>query len=285
MKNLKGKVAVITGAARGIGFALAEASADAGMKLAISDIDPAALAEAKKSLEAKGAETLAFPADVGNASEIEALAAATLKQCGSVDLLFNNAGLFGPPAYLWEQELADWQKTISVNLIGAINGIRTFVPIMLDQETDCHIVNVASVAGHLVQPFLGPYQATKFAMTAITETLYLELQTLDANIGVSLVCPGFTKTNIMGGEAASELSQDETSGDPASMIQSAMTEGVKLGLSPHDVAKQVIEAVKNDKFYVFTHPYALKMIGQRFDQVLGSTNPSLEGELKERFTE
>jgi len=150
MKNFKDKVAVITGAASGIGRGLAERCAREGMKVVLADIEEPALKDAEKALKAGGADVLAVPTDVSRLSDIEALARRTIDTCGGVHLLFNNAGVQAGASVgrtLWENTLADWEWLLKVNLWGVIHGIKTFVPIMLGQDTECHIVNTSSMAG------------------------------------------------------------------------------------------------------------------------------------------
>ena len=160
MKDFKDKVSVVTGAASGIGFGIAEKCAKEGMKVVLADIEVNALENAEHMLNETGAETLAVPTDVSNGKEVEALADITYNTFGTVNLLFNNAGV-GVVGRLWEYTEADWEWVLGVNLWGVIHGIRVFVPRMLEQQVDGYIVNTASGAGFLSGPYYGIYQVTK----------------------------------------------------------------------------------------------------------------------------
>lgn len=284
MKELSGKVAVVTGAARGIGFALCEQLADAGMKLVLADIDAAELADAEDRIKSAGCETLALVADVSREQDMQRLADKTIDRFDEVHVLCNNAGVFGRPAYAWEQNPQEWHKVLNINLWGVINGIRAFIPIMQKQDTEAHIVNVASVAGHLVQPFMTPYHASKFAVVAISESLYHELDLLKSKIGISVLCPGFTKTGIL---RKQENDEDKYNGITESermkYIRSSMEAGVEGGTTAEEVAKQTLAAIKHNRFYIFPNPHTLDMIKVRFDGVLSQGNPDMSKEVKQRF--
>src|SRR5215213_2544837 len=199
MKEFSGKVAVITGAASGIGRGLAEACAREGMKVVLADVDEAALAQAERELKDAGAEVLAVRTDVSKADDVEALARRALDAFGAVHLLFNNAGV-GAGTTVWESTLADWEWVLGVNLWGVIHGVRTFVPLMLEQADECHIVNTASMAGLVSGPALGVYKVTKHGVVALSETLCCELAIMRSKIGVSVLCPGGVNTRIMDSE-------------------------------------------------------------------------------------
>ena len=172
MKDLSKRVAVVTGAASGIGYALAERFADEGMRVVLADVEEKALAMASEKLAARGAAALAVRTDVANPADVQALAEATLARFGAVHVLCNNAGVGGDVAPVWELPLESWRWVLDVNFWGVVHGVRTFVPIMLRQDGEGHIVNTASMAGHLSLPLLGPYHATKFAVVSLTESLH-----------------------------------------------------------------------------------------------------------------
>src|SRR5438132_4651738 len=195
MKEFQGKVAVVTGAASGIGRGLAERCAQEGMKVVLADIEEQALMRACQELKAAGAQVLAVQTDVSKILDMEALAQKTIATYGAVHLLFNNAGV-GAGTIIWESTLADWEWTLGVNLWGVIHGIRTFVPLMLEQDTEGHIVNTASVAGLTSGPDLGIYKVTKQGVVTLCETLYHELAHRGAKVKVSVLCPVFDKTQI-----------------------------------------------------------------------------------------
>ena len=174
MKEFKGKVAVITGAASGIGRALADRCVQEGMKAVLADVEVEALAKTEASLKASGATVLAVQTDVSQARDVAALAQKTLEVFGAVHLLCNNAGV-GTEAAIWESTLEVWEWVMGVNLWGVIHGVHAFVPLMLAQDTECHIVNTASMAGLISGPGLGTYKVTKHAVVSLSETLHHEL--------------------------------------------------------------------------------------------------------------
>ena len=196
MKEFKGKVAVITGAASGIGRALADRCVQEGMKVVLADVEVETLAKTEASLKASGATVLAVQTDVSQARDVAALAQKTLEVFGAVHLLCNNAGV-GTEAAIWESTLEEWEWVMGVNLWGVIHGVRTFVPLMLAQDTECHIVNTASMAGLISGPGLGAYKVTKHAVVTLSETLYHELAERGARVKVSVLCPGVVNTRIM----------------------------------------------------------------------------------------
>jgi len=183
MKEFKDRTAVITGAASGIGRAIAEQCARESMKVVLADIEEEALSQAEKEMKAAGASVLAVVTDVSKASDVEALAQKTLDAFGAVHLLCNNAGV-GVGGCVWECTIEDWKWVLGVNLWGVINGVRVFVPIMLEQDTECHIVNTASGLGLISSPYPGIYKVTKHAIITLSETLYHEMALRGTNIKV-----------------------------------------------------------------------------------------------------
>src|SRR5262249_18260593 len=196
MKEFKDKVAVITGAASGIGRAMADRCVQEGMKAVLADVELDRLTKTEASMKASGATVLAVRTDVSQARDVEALAQKTLEVFGAVHLLCNNAGV-GTEAAIWESTLAEWEWVLGVNLWGVIHGVRVFVPLMLAQDTECHIVNTASMAGLISGPGLGAYKVAKHAVVTLSETLYHELAEHGANVKVSVLCPGIVNTRIM----------------------------------------------------------------------------------------
>ena len=278
MQEFTDKVAVITGAASGIGRALAEHCAQEGTKVVLADVEEAALAQAEQELRANGATVLAVRTDVSRAGDIEALAQQTLKAFGAVHLLVNNAGV-GAGGEIWESTLPDWEWVIGVNLWGIIHGLRTFVPIMLAQDTEGYIVNTASIAGLLPYHPAAPYQVTKHAVVALSEHLYYSLAQRQAKVKVSVLCPGWVNTRIMDSwRNRPEALQNEPQAVPASPEQEAVVQSMRAaaeaGLPPRQVADQVFDAIRKEQFYILTHPELNAAIQQRMENILQQRNPT-----------
>ncbi|MCB0063612.1 MAG: SDR family NAD(P)-dependent oxidoreductase [Caldilineaceae bacterium] len=274
MNELVGKVAVITGAASGIGRALVERCVQAEMKVVLADVEVAALEEAEDALRAQGADLLAVPTDVANAESVATLAEKALAHFGAVHLLCNNAGV-GVGGPIWQATVADWEWVLGVNLWGVIHGIRTFVPLMLAQEEPCHIVNTASIAGLVSTPGLGVYNVTKHGVVTLSETLYQELQAAGSQIGVSVLCPAWVKTRI----GQSERNRPGVDGQtPVPTLGGrGIANAIAEGLAPAEVAAQVLAAVREDRFYVLTHPDFAPLIEQRHSDIQQVRNPTGTG--------
>jgi NAD(P)-dependent dehydrogenase (short-subunit alcohol dehydrogenase family) len=278
MKEFQGKVAVVTGAASGIGRALAERCAHEGMKVVLADIEEQALMQASQELKSTGTDILAVQTDVSKAGDMEALAQKTLATYGAVHLLFNNAGV-GAGSTIWESTLADWEWVMGVNLWGVIHGIHTFVPLMLKQNTEAHIVNTASSAGLISGPGLGIYKVTKHGVVTLSETLYHELALSGAKIKVSVLCPGFVNTHIMDAERNRpvQLQNDpaEASISPQNVaIYQWLQQSVQAGMPPHQVAAIVFNAIRDEKFYILTHPEVKEAVQVRMEDILQDRNPT-----------
>ena len=275
MKDPKDKVAVITGAASGIGRGIAERCVEEGMKVVLADINEGDLRKAETETKALGGNVLSVRTDITKRNDLELLARKTLDAFGEVHLLVNNAGVGagGPP---WEATWSDWEWVIGVNLWGVIHGVKIFTPIMLAQNTDCHIVNTASVAGLTVGGPSAPYTVTKHAVVALSESLYLALEERNALVKVSVLCPGFVKTNIMNAERNRPVELQNEPVEIPPQVQADldfMNAAVEAGMSPLQVADQVFEAIKEEKFYILTHPELLPVIKLRVDNLLRVENP------------
>ena len=267
MQTFAGRVAVVTGAASGIGRALAERFAAAKMKLVLADVEDAALAQAADALENAGANVLPLAVDVARASDVELLAEKAYKRFGAVHILCNNAGVAGGGAPAWEHSLETWEWILGVNLWGVIHGVHAFLPRMLASGEEGHVVNTASVAGLRTGPFISPYHASKHAVVALSESLYMDLKLANARISVSVLCPAFAKTKI-----ADSIRNQPTLSHSA-RYPDAMRSRVDSGMPPETIAEHVWEAVQQDRFWILTHSDFDELIRDRFEGMLQRTNP------------
>jgi NAD(P)-dependent dehydrogenase (short-subunit alcohol dehydrogenase family) len=230
----EGSVIVVTGAASGIGLGLARAAAARGAKLVLADVRDAALEAAIVSLRTEGADALAVVTDVGDARSVEALADAAFDRFGQVDLLCNNAGLVSPAVPLWEQDIDTWNRMVRVKLMGTVNGVRSFVPRMLEQSHG-HVLNTASSGGLAPLPMRTPYTTTMHAVVGLTETLNAELRAAKRGFGATVLCPGLVDTDL--GRNSAELGAvDAPTGTISDLGLSALT--------PDEVAQSALAAIE-----------------------------------------
>jgi NADP-dependent 3-hydroxy acid dehydrogenase YdfG len=270
MNDLSGKVAVVTGAASGIGLAMAQRFAVEGMRVVLADIEPGPLAAEASRLSEQGHEVSSFEVDVAQADKVQELADFTLATYGAVHLLCNNAGV-GLGGTLWEHSAEDWDWLIGVNVLGVANGLRAFVPRMLEQGGACHIVNTASAAGLDARPWLGVYSATKYAVVAISEALRSEFQMRGSQIGVSVLCPAVVNTRIADSERNRSLRSTVASAEltpEASAFDQAFRTALAGGLPPEQIADSVVAAIRSDRFYIITHAETEARVRSRFGQIL-----------------
>lgn len=277
MKEFRAKVAVITGAASGIGRGLAERCLQEGMKVVLADVDETALAQTERALKDAGADIVAMRTDVSKFGDVDALAHRTLDAFGAVHVLFNNAGV-GAGTTVWESTLEDWQWVMGVNLWGVIHGVRAFVPLMLKQADECHIVNTASMAGLVSGPALGVYKVTKHGVVSLSETLCCELAVMRAKIRVSVLCPAGVNTRVMDSERNRPVELQNTSASesahPAVVQANEMLHQlVESGLSPSQVADAVFDAIRDERFYILTHADWKPFVQKRMDDILQERNP------------
>jgi NAD(P)-dependent dehydrogenase (short-subunit alcohol dehydrogenase family) len=278
MKDVKDKVAVVTGAASGIGRGMAETFVAAGMKVVLSDIESDALDQTIRSLRDAGADVLAMRTDVSKPEQVDELARQTLKKYGAVHVLCNNAGIatgVGGGAS-WMSSLNDWHWILGVNLMGVVHGIRSFLPVMIEQDTEAHIVNTASLAGLI--PSSALYGTTKFAVVGLSESTYLELQRGGHKPKMSVLCPGFVDTNIVDSERnrpAEFTDQSPRQAPPDEAFRKWFSELLKNSLSPREVGKHVLAAIRDERFYILTHPEWNPLIEQRLKDILSGNNPTL----------
>ncbi|HZU72004.1 MAG TPA: SDR family NAD(P)-dependent oxidoreductase [Acidimicrobiales bacterium] len=269
MEQLEGRVGVITGAASGIGAAMARRFSRAGMKLVLADIEPEPLKKVADELRASGTEVEAVPTDVSVGAQVDALAEAAEAAFGKVHLLCNNAGV-GSGGLIAQLGEDDWSWVLGVNLWGVIHGLRAFLPRMMAHGEPAHVVNTASVAGLMAAPFMGPYNASKFAVVAISETLYHEMGLTGSKVGVSVLCPGWVNTRIH------ESSRNRPGGGPSGLEGGGMLAAVLAsGLPPEKVAEEVHSAVVENRLYILTHPEMTAGIETRMKAIVAGQNPQV----------
>ncbi|MFL6622665.1 MAG: SDR family NAD(P)-dependent oxidoreductase [Sulfurifustis sp.] len=277
MKDVTNKVAVVTGAASGIGRAIAETLVGAGMRVVLSDIAQPALEVTTAGLRAKGAEVHAVVADVSKAHDIGALAESTLKKYGAVHVLCNNAGVAAGGRPTWKSTLDDWTWILGVNLMGVVHGTRTFLPIMIEQDEEAHIVNTASMAGLMTGGSL--YGVTKSAVVSWSESVYLELVAGGFKPRVSVLCPGFVDTDIVNSRRNRPAELPDAGPWPGGSEFDAWRREYlarhRSGLSPRVVAAQALRAIQDEQFYVVTHPEWLKYVEHRAKQIINGENPTV----------
>lgn len=275
MRDLAGKVAVITGAASGIGLALSRRLGADGMRVMMADIEEPALAAAAQSLTAEGIETATAVTDVSDAGSVDALARATLERFGAVHVACNNAGVAGGGAS-WQIPLATWDWIVGVNLFGVVHGMRSFLPHLIEQG-EGHMVNTASVAGLIAAGWLGPYNATKHAVVAVSETLYHELAASGSQVGVSVLCPGFVRTRIAESDRnwLTRLgAQPAAAEQPGSEeVRQAVATAIESGLDPAVVATAVRDAIVSGQFWILTNPELSSAVLDRYTGAVEGRNP------------
>jgi len=282
MKEFKGRVAVVTGSASGIGRAVADRLAREGMRMVLADLDEAALDKARAEIEADGAEVLAVRTDVSKPEQVENLAKQALDRFGAVHVLVNNAGVVVTGA-AWENTPEDWQWVLGVNLYGAINGMRTFVPIMLEQDTECHVVSTSSMAGLASNAGIAVYNVSKHGVVTLSETLYHDLNALGSKISVSVLCPGYIRTNLMdcGRLRPGDLAKDPPKQAATVLAVAAnegLAEGIEQGLEPSSVAERVFKAIRDKEFYILhAQDEILQLTFTRCQDILAQRNPTTAG--------
>ncbi len=281
MKDFSGKVAVITGAASGIGLALTKKCLAEGRQGVMADIQQDALDKAAADLQAAGNNNiLPVRTDVSLQAEIEALAKKTMDHFGAVHLLFNNAGV-GGGGNAWESTTKDWEWVIGVNLWSVIHGVRVFTPLMIEQDTDCHIVNTASVAGLLGGVTNACYSVTKHGVVALTENLYSDLRQQNLKVGASVLCPGFINTNIhdSGRNRQDRVANEGETGPTAEQLEmrNAFKTFLEQGMQPEQLAEIVFEGIKVDRLYILTHTDFDDALLTRAKNIMNGVNPENMG--------
>lgn len=280
MRDWKGKVAVITGAGSGMGAAMARRFAGEGMKIVVADIDLAAAESTAADIVAAGGEAIALRADVASQDAVQAMADQAWAHFGAVHVLVNNAGIVPSGRYrpIWDFPLEDWQWSFDVNLMGVVHGIRAFIPRMIAEGVDGHVVTTASVAGVISGSGSPVYSASKHAAVRATEALYASLKEIDSPIGVTLLCPGLVNTNIYRSERnrPQELQPEQGVAEETPELQSIADNLYRSAISPEAVADMVFDAMERRQFYLLTSDNYDGSIRERAEAMLERRNPRFE---------
>ena len=270
MQELAGKTAFVTGGASGIGLALGRAFAEAGMKVMLADIETDVLATAVKSLDSSG-RVRGVACDVADIDSVERAAQESYEAFGNVHVVCNNAGV-GARGGVDNISIDNWRWVLDVNVMGVLHGIRSFLPHIRSHGEGGHIVNTASMAGLVSGQFFNPYGASKHAVVSMSEGLATQLKPY--GIGVSVLCPEFVRTRITESERNRPerygARQTLNSGSPAAAVFAQMAERVEAGIDPLKVAARVLAAIREDEFYVFTHPGMRAAVEKRFNAILAA---------------
>jgi NAD(P)-dependent dehydrogenase (short-subunit alcohol dehydrogenase family) len=280
VEDFRGRVAVVTGGASGIGFALASAFAAEGMKVVLGDIEAPALDDAVGKLRASGAEVEGCVTDVSDGAQVQALADAAVERFGAIHIACNNAGV-GAGGLSWEAPLSTWEWVLGVNLWGVIHGLRTFVPILM-QQPEAHLVNTASVAGLVGGPLMGPYNASKHAVVALSETLYHEMGMMAPHVKVSVLCPGWVRTRIAD-SARNRPGNDAGEVAGNSLLAGVLQPFIDNGMRPEEVASKVLDAIRAERFWILPHDDAedfwMGFVNERTQSLTDRTNPTIRSPL------
>ncbi len=271
MKDFGGKVAVVTGAASGIGRAIALRLRDEGMRLVLADIDAAALDAFIRELAASGAEAIGVRSDVSRREAVEALAKAALDAFGGVHLVCNNAGIHGPLGEpVWQASEADWQRVMGVNLWGVVHGVGVFLPILAAQEGETHIVNTASATGLVAGANM--YSVSKHAVISYTEAVFSDLNQQRSSVGISVLCPGFANTALL--DEPPEPRKDAPKRRKNLMAMLARS-SLKLAMPPEQVAESMVQGVRANQLYIMTDHAWDALARERTEDALSGQNPKL----------
>ncbi len=262
MKDVNGKVAFVTGAASGMGLGMARAFAEAGMKVMLADIEAGPLQEQVDDLKAKGHDVAGVVLDVTKREDVLAAAEKTIETFGKVHVLSNNAGIgvFGKSETC---RMSNWEWVVDINLWGVVHGLQAFVPLILSHGEGGHVVSTASMAGMVGLAGAGPYNATKFAVVGIMETMMAENRKTD--LGISVLCPGAVATNIA---SSTRNRQDEYGGAAPPSEKESIADVLAGGLHPDAVGRQVLEAIIDNQAYIFTDPSMRKMVESRHKRLM-----------------
>jgi NAD(P)-dependent dehydrogenase (short-subunit alcohol dehydrogenase family) len=279
MQDFEGKVAVVTGAASGIGRAMAHRFASEGMKVVLADVEEPALEATVQQFRREEFDVLGVRADVASLDSVEALAREAIDAYGKVHVLCNNAGVGGGgDVKLWEHSMKDWEWVFGVNLWGVVHGLKVFMPLLLEHGEEGHVVNTASIAGLTSGGRLAIYGTTKHAVVRISEALHLQLAEMEAPVKASVLCPGYVQTRI--GASARNRPDDmwepgtqPTTEEIARRIEEGEQRLMELGIPPEEVADHVLRAMRDERFWILTHDGFDDAIRRRSESILSRTNP------------
>ncbi|MGX7183512.1 SDR family NAD(P)-dependent oxidoreductase [Enterococcus pallens] len=281
MKEFKGKTAVITGAGNGFGAEFSKEAAKRGMKLVLADIEPGSAERTLKECKQLGAEGIALEIDVSLQENVQKMVKAAMDNYGTIDLLINNAGI-SMSGRIWELPPREWEWTIDINLMSQVYAMHEVIPIMLEQKTPCHIVNVASVAGTIAYPTTGPYNASKHASVLASETAYIDLKAVGADIGISVYCPGFVQTTLHHSHNDERRpARYKINDHPYYKSETYKTsleivnECIETGSPIDSVGMLIFQAIEEEQFYILTHPIYNALAGGRIQDMLSGKNPDL----------
>jgi NAD(P)-dependent dehydrogenase (short-subunit alcohol dehydrogenase family) len=279
LNEFAGKTAVVTGAGAGIGLALARKFASLGMRVALADRDAAALEKAAAGFRLAGHAVLPVETDVTRPADVERLAGSVYREFGSVDVLCNNAGVLGRILPSWQQPLENWRWVFDVNVQGVVNGVHCFVPRMIAQDSAAYVLNTGSIAGLITGPFFAPYNASKHAVVALSECLHHELRAMQAKVRVGVLCPGWVHTGLarLEEKLPPELRAANAAIEPsaaAAVRDEGVRQMVEAAISPERIAELVVDAIREERFYIFPHPERKADVRARMEDILGERAPA-----------
>lgn len=277
MQNLTNKIAVITGAANGIGRALAFHCAKAQMRLVLADCNATKLEEVNQQLLQQNVASIAVVTDVTCEKQMQNLVDQTLQHFGTPDFLFNNAGVGGYVGAIWELTAEKLQWVMQVNFLSVFYGIQKFIPLMLAANKECHVINTASMAGLYTFPHFSSYVISKHAVVVLSECLYHDLATKNSKIKVAVLCPGGVRTNIL--EDSRNYPNNENAFDANLSLQDArwianFAKLVKNGLPPERIAEEVFQGIQENKFYIMTDNLLKETVRKRYEAIMQETQPA-----------
>lgn len=277
MQPLTQKTAVVTGAATGIGRAMAEAFLAEGMNVFLADYDEPALKRTAEELSDHG-PIAHRTTDVTDPKQVEALAQNAFDQFGAVHVVCNNAGVLGAILPSWQQPIETWDWVFNVNVRGVVNGIRAFTPRLIEQEDESYILNTGSIAGLITGPFFAPYNASKHAVVALSECLHHELRTLNTHVHVGVLCPGWVRTGLADLESKippdlREIVAEQQRDEAVAARDQGVRDMVAASITPHEIAQHCIKAIRDNRFYIFPHPERKADAALRMDDILAERTP------------